>query len=65
MLTVKILGSGRTNFISVESIAQKAITDLAVETEMVEEGDLKNIMAYTRTKPTWRLKWTKTYSRNG
>jgi hypothetical protein len=41
MLTVKILGSGRTNFISVESLAQKAITDLDVETEMVEEGDLK------------------------
>jgi hypothetical protein len=47
MLTVKILGSGRTNCISIESIAQKVITDLAVETEMVEEGDLKNIMAYT------------------
>jgi hypothetical protein len=47
MLTVKLLDSGRTNFISIESIAQKAITDLAVETEMVEEGDLKNIMVYT------------------
>ena len=47
MLTVKLLDSSRTNCISIESIAQKAITDLAVETEMVEEGDLKNIMVYT------------------
>jgi small redox-active disulfide protein 2 len=46
MLTVKILGSGCANCKNVESVARKAISDLAIEAEVTKVTDFKDIMAY-------------------
>ncbi len=46
MLTIKILGSGCANCKNVESIARKAIADLAIEAEVIKVTDYKDIMAY-------------------
>jgi small redox-active disulfide protein 2 len=46
MLTIKVLGPGCDNCKKVESIARKAIADLAIEAEVVKVTDYKDIMAY-------------------
>jgi small redox-active disulfide protein 2 len=46
MLTIKILGSGCVNCKNVESVARKAVTDLAIEAEVIKVTDYKDIMAY-------------------
>ncbi len=46
MLTVKILGSGCANCKRVEALARKAIADLAIEAEVIDVTDFKDIMAY-------------------
>ena len=46
MLTIKILGSGCPNCKNVESVARKAIADLAIEAEVIKVTDYKDIMAY-------------------
>lgn len=46
MLTIKILGSGCENCKKVESIARKAVIDLAVEAKVIKVTDYKDIMAY-------------------
>jgi len=46
MLTVKILGSGCANCKNVESVARKAIADLAIEAEVIKVTAYQEIMAY-------------------
>jgi small redox-active disulfide protein 2 len=46
MLTVKILGSGCANCKNVESVARKAVADLAIEAKVIKVTDYKEIMAY-------------------
>lgn len=46
MLIVKVLGSGCANCKRVEQIAQKVITDLAIEAEVVKITDYNQISEY-------------------
>jgi small redox-active disulfide protein 2 len=46
MLTIKILGSGCPNCKNVESVARKAVADLAIEAEVIKVTDYVDIMAY-------------------
>jgi len=46
MLTIKILGSGCANCKRLEQIARKAVSDLAVEAEVIKVTDYKDIVAY-------------------
>ena len=46
MLTIKVLGSGCANCKNVESIARKAIADLAIEAEVIKVTDYADIMKY-------------------
>ena len=46
MLTIKILGSGCDNCKNVESVARKAIADLAIEAEVIKVTDYADILAY-------------------
>jgi small redox-active disulfide protein 2 len=46
MLTIKILGSGCANCKRVEQIAQKVVTDLATEAEIIKVTDYNEIMKY-------------------
>jgi small redox-active disulfide protein 2 len=46
MLTIKILGSGWANCKNVESVARRAIADLAIEAEVIKVTDYKDIMSY-------------------
>ena len=46
MLTIKILGSGCPNCKNVESVARKAVADLAIEAEVIKVTDYADIMAY-------------------
>ena len=46
MLTIKILGSGCANCKRVEQIAQKVISDMALEAEIIKVTDYADIMAY-------------------
>ena len=46
MLTIKILGSGCANCKRVEQIAQKVVTGLAIEAEIIKVTDYNEIMKY-------------------
>jgi small redox-active disulfide protein 2 len=46
MLTIKILGSGCENCKKVESIARKAVADLAIEARVIKVTDHADIMKY-------------------
>jgi small redox-active disulfide protein 2 len=46
MLTIKVLGAGCENCRNVESTARKAITDLAIEAEVIKVTDHAEIMKY-------------------
>lgn len=46
MLTVKILGAGCANCKRVEQVAQKVITDMGIEANIIKVTDYKDIMAY-------------------
>jgi small redox-active disulfide protein 2 len=46
MLTIKVLGSGCANCKRVEQIAQKVISEMALEAEIIKVTDYKDIMAY-------------------
>lgn len=46
MLTIKILGSGCANCKRLEQIAQKVVTEMGFQAEIVKVTDYKDIMAY-------------------
>jgi small redox-active disulfide protein 2 len=46
MLTIKILGSGCANCKRVEQIARKAVSDMALEAEVIKVTEMDEIMAY-------------------
>lgn len=46
MLTIKVLGSGCANCKRVEQVAQKVITDMGIEANIIKVTDYKDIMAY-------------------
>lgn len=46
MLTIKVLGPGCANCKRVEQIAHKAVSDLAVEAEVIKVTDYNQIMDY-------------------
>jgi small redox-active disulfide protein 2 len=46
MLTIKVLGSGCENCKKVESIARKAVADMAIEAEVIKVTDHADIMKY-------------------
>jgi small redox-active disulfide protein 2 len=46
MLTIKVLGSGCANCKRVEQIARKAVSDMALEAEIIKVTDYPAIMAY-------------------
>jgi small redox-active disulfide protein 2 len=46
MLTIKVLGSGCANCKRVEQIARKAVSDMALEAEVIKVTDYPAIMAY-------------------
>lgn len=46
MLTIKVLGSGCANCKRVEQIAQKIVSDLGIEAEIVKVTDYNDITAY-------------------
>lgn len=46
MLTIKVLGSGCANCKRVEQIAKKAVSDLAIEAEIIKVTDYGDIMKY-------------------
>ena len=46
MLTIKVLGSGCANCKRVEQIANKVVTEMALEAEVIKVTDYNNIAAY-------------------
>ena len=46
MLTIKVLGSGCANCKRVEQIANKVVTEMALEAEVIKVTDYADIMAY-------------------
>jgi len=46
MLTIKVLGSGCANCKNVESVARKAVADLAIEAEVIKVTEYPEIMKY-------------------
>lgn len=46
MLTIKVLGPGCANCKRVEQIARQAISDLALQAEIIKVVDYKEIMSY-------------------
>ncbi|MGA2491053.1 MAG: thioredoxin family protein [Anaerolineales bacterium] len=46
MLTIKVLGPGCDNCKNVESIARKAVADMAIEAEVIKVTDHADIMKY-------------------
>jgi small redox-active disulfide protein 2 len=46
MLTIKVLGSGCANCKRVEQIANKVVSEMALEAEVVKVTDYADIMAY-------------------
>jgi small redox-active disulfide protein 2 len=46
MLTIKVLGSGCANCKRVEQIAQKVVSEMGFQAEVVKVTDYKDIMAY-------------------
>jgi small redox-active disulfide protein 2 len=46
MLTIKVLGPGCNNCKNVESIARKAVADMAIEAEVIKVTDHADIMKY-------------------
>jgi small redox-active disulfide protein 2 len=46
MLTIKVLGPGCDNCKKVESIARKAVADLAIQAEVIKVTDRADIMKY-------------------
>lgn len=46
MLTIKVLGSGCANCKRVEQIAQKVVTEMGFQAQIVKVTDYKDIMAY-------------------
>jgi small redox-active disulfide protein 2 len=46
MLTIKVLGPGCDNCKNVESIARKAVADLAIEAKIIKVTDYADIRAY-------------------
>jgi len=46
MLTIKVLGPGCANCKNVESVARKAVADLAIEAEVIKVTEYPEIMKY-------------------
>ena len=46
MITIKVLGSGCANCKRVEQIANKVVTEMALEAEVIKVTDYADIMAY-------------------
>jgi small redox-active disulfide protein 2 len=46
MLTIKVLGTGCANCKRLEQIVQKAVSDLAIEAEILKVTDYNQIMQY-------------------
>ena len=46
MLTIKILGSGCANCKRVEQIAQKVVSEMGFQAELIKVTDYRDIMAY-------------------
>ena len=46
MLTIKVLGSGCANCKRVEQIANKVVTEMALEAEVIKVTDYNDIAAY-------------------
>ena len=46
MLTIKVLGSGCANCKRVEQIANKVVSEMALEAEVIKVTDYADIMAY-------------------
>ena len=46
MLTIKVLGSGCANCKRVEQIANKVVTEMALEAKVIKVTDYADIMAY-------------------
>jgi len=46
MLTIKVLGPGCANCKTVESVARKAVADLAIEAEVIKVTEYPEIMKY-------------------
>ena len=46
MLTIKVLGSGCANCKNVESVARRAVADLAIEAQLIKVTDYADIMKY-------------------
>lgn len=46
MLTIKVLGPGCANCKRLEQIVQKAVSDLAIEAEVIKVTDYSQIMQY-------------------
>lgn len=46
MLTIKVLGSGCANCKRLEQIAQKVVSDMGIEAEIVKVTEYPDIMAY-------------------
>ena len=46
MLTIKVLGSGCANCKRVEQIAQKVVSDLSIEAQVIKVTDYAEIMKY-------------------
>ena len=46
MLTIKVLGPGCANCKRLEQIANKVVSDLAIEAQVIKVTDYNDIMAY-------------------
>jgi len=46
MLTIKVLGPGCANCKNVESVARRAVADLAIEAEVIKVTEYPEIMKY-------------------